>query len=94
MSRRTFTLVWISLATACVGTAVAQSTGGDFTITRQVVAGGGSAASGDGLTAVVTAGQPSVDVATGGPFAVRGGFHAPAEITDAVFSDGFEGATP
>ena len=93
MTTRTSTLVWICLATACVGTAVAQSSGGDFTITRQVVSGGGSVASGDGITAVATAGQASVDVATGGEFAVRSGFHVPAEI-DAVFSDGFEGATP
>ena len=93
MSRRISTLVWISLAAACAGTALAQSSGGDFTITRQVVSGGGSAASGDGLTVVATAGQASVGLATGDPFAVRGGFHVPAEI-DALFSDGFEGATP
>ena len=93
MSRRTATLFRLTLATACVGSALAQSSGGDFTITRQVVAGGGSAASGDGFTAVATPGQLSVDPATGGRFVVRSGFHVPADV-DSLFSDGFEGATP
>lgn len=94
MSRRSATLLWIALATACAGVAVAQSSGGEFAITRQVIAGGGNAASGAGFTAVSTAGQPSVEVAVGGPFVVRGGFHVPAELTDTLFSDSFEGATP
>ena len=35
-----------------------------------------------------------LELAAGGPFVVRGGFHVPAELTDTLFSDGFEGATP
>lgn len=94
MSRPPATLLWIALATACAGVAVAQSSGGDFATTRQVIAGGGNAASGAGFTVVTTAGQPSVELAAGGPFVVRGGFHVPAELTDTLFSDSFEGATP
>lgn len=85
---------WIGLAMACAGTALAQSSGGDFAITRQVIAGGGASASGGGFAAAATNGQASVDVATGGAFAVRGGFHVPADLNDPLFSDGFEGVAP
>src|SRR5690349_2669745 len=53
MYRRTSTLVWSCLLIAGAGTALAQS-GGDFAITRRVVAGGGSAASGGDFAAVAT----------------------------------------
>ena len=75
------------------GIAGAQ-TGGEFEITRSVMAGGGQTSGGEyAVTGAI--GQPEADpnIATGGEFSVRGGFYsAPtAEGEEMVFSDGFEG---
>lgn len=90
--RRTFR--WIGLAMVSAGTALAETSGADFAITRQVIASGGSSAGGGAFATVTTSGQASVDVASGGAFILRGGFHVPADLNDPLFSNGFEGATP
>jgi hypothetical protein len=83
-------------ALCCLGTsaAFAQSSGGAFTITKQVIAGGGGEVQGAPYTAVVTIGQALAGTQSGGTFQLIGGFHAPAvalpPTDDAVFKDSFE----
>lgn len=71
---------------------LAQSSGGDFAITRSVIAGGGGDSSGGLFRLRGTVGQSVAgDTASGGEFAVRGGFWMSlAERPDPVFTDGFE----
>ncbi len=84
------------LTLCCLGASVtfAQSSGGTFTITKQVSAGGGGQMQGASYAAVVTIGQAAAGVQSGGTFQLIGGFHAPAAALppapDAVFKDGFE----
>ncbi|HRQ65842.1 MAG TPA: hypothetical protein PKZ76_13440 [Xanthomonadaceae bacterium] len=71
----------------------AQSSGGDFAITRQAIAGGGGESVGGAFAAGVTLGQYTVETQSGGSFDLRGGFHQPGPPLippDPVFSDGFE----
>lgn len=69
----------------------AQSSGGDFALTKFAVAGGGGAGSGGVFAVVTTAGQPA-GVHSGGVFQLVGGFHQPAANVGHVrlFCDGFE----
>ena len=68
-----------------------QSSGGDFTITRSVIAGGGGVSTGGGFLLRGTTGQLESGTSTGGDFSLRGGFWAPsAPLTELVFLDGFE----
>lgn len=80
-----------ALAAVAGGGSLAQSAGGDFAITRQVIAGGGASASAGDFGVVGTAGQSAPGISSGGDFTIRGGFHVPADRDDALFSDGFEG---
>jgi len=83
-----------ALAAAAAGNVLAQSAGGDFAITRQVIAGGGTSAQGGGFGLAGTAAQATPGVSGGGDFTVRGGFHVPVPRGDPLFSDGFEGVLP
>lgn len=83
------------VALGAAGLAWAQAAGGDFVITRQVIAGGGAVATGDATASVSTIGQPAPGTSSGGDFVLRGGFHLPTPASDgAIFRDGFEGAVP
>ena len=65
--------------------------GGDYAITRSAVAGGGREASAGTWSLSGTVGQPLASAAaTGGGYALRGGFQLPAGSPSAIFSDGFE----
>ena len=79
---------------AVAGTAVAQSTGGDFTLKKSVIAGGSATAGGGDFQLAATAGQHDAGVMQGGDFTVRGGFWpagaASVPNTDGIFADGFE----
>lgn len=73
--------------------AVAQ--GGDYDIVRQSIDGGAQTAEGAGYRLAGTLGQPdAAPVASGGDYALRGGFHRPAAESvpseDLLFADGFE----
>ena len=72
--------------------AVAQSSGGEFEITKSTIDNGGRTSSGGEFALVGTIGQPdaSQKVATGGDFALAGGFWANAAVVDLIFKDGFE----
>lgn len=69
--------------------------GGDFTLVRSTLDGGGGRATGGSFTVQATIAQPDADPlpATGGDYALRGGFWgvgAGVPHGDAIFSDGFE----
>ncbi len=92
---RAQTLVAVSglLAAALVAvTAAAQSQGGSFRITREVIAGGGGDAGGGSFQLVGTVAQYAAADQAGGSFRLRGGFHAPhGGTSDGIFADSFEG---
>ncbi len=70
----------------------AQSSGGNFVLTKFAVAAGGESSSVGEFTVVTTAGQPA-GVKSGGVFLLTGGFHQPAAVaagSDLLFCDGFE----
>ena len=68
-----------------------QSSGGDFTLTRSVIAGGGGVSTGGGFLLRGTTGQLESGTSTGGNFSLRGGFWVPSEpLPEQVFFDGFE----
>ena len=96
-----FALVLCGSTLACL--ASAQSTGGEFAITRDVIAGGGARATGGDFSVVSTVAQPASGpapggMASGGVFTLRGGFHLPTgeapPLGNDIFNDGFEGSTP
>lgn len=79
--------------------AIAKGTG--FAITRHVIAGGGGASSGGAFAVSGTIGQADADPlhpATGGVFAISGGFWpglaAAPPPGDDVFANGFEPPAP
>jgi hypothetical protein len=74
------------------GAALAQSSGGDFSVPRVVVAGGSASASGGDFRVTATSGQPEAGIGSGGTFRVQGGFwpQQAAPSGDAIFCDGFE----
>ena len=82
------------LIAACIAVAtsvLAQSSGGDFELTRTTIDAGGGTASGTDFELVGTIAQPEANAqqSSGGEFLLAGGFWA--NTTDAVFSNGFEG---
>lgn len=74
-----------------VALAVAQSTGGSYTLRKVVVAGGGVDAAGQPYVLVATVGQPIATVHTGGSYRLTGGFHGPVSPrADRILCDSFE----
>lgn len=69
---------------------LAQSSGGPYTMRKEVVAGGGVRASGVGYVVTGTAAQPGAHVQTGGSYRLTGGFHGPHGDTGRIFCDRFE----
>ena len=90
LTRLTFVLACLAFA----GTAIAQSSGGDFALTRDVIAAGGGQAAGGDFAIVGTTAQAVPGIAQGGDSTLRGGFHLPAADTPPqgsdIFSNGFE----
>ena len=68
----------------------AQSSGGEFTITKSTIDNGGGVSSGGDFTLTGTIGQhdASVQQTSGGGFLLAGGFWA--IVSDFIFSDSFE----
>jgi hypothetical protein len=86
--------IGLAAAVALAGTALAQSSGGAYTLERQSLAGGGGRSSGGVFSLEGTIGQHDAsNELGGGAFALTGGFHQRAEGApgDAMFSNGFEG---
>ena len=70
--------------------AIAQSTGGNYAVTSQSIAGGGGYSDGGAFTLEATTGQTDAGSSlSGGIYEVAGGFQ-PVANDDSVFSDGFE----
>jgi len=71
--------------------AFAQSSGGDFEVSRSVVADGGATSTAPAFELTGSIAQPEADPAqsVGGEYALAGGFWGRA--TDAIFDSGFEG---
>ena len=72
--------------------ALAQSSGGDFEITKSTIDNGGGTSSGGEFSVTGTIGQPDANpqISTGGKFTLAGGFWATATVVDTIFQDGFE----
>ena len=68
----------------------AQSGGGDFEITRSVIAGGGGASSGGDFAVQGTLGQSQAGESIGGGFLLQGGFWASGTTADLLFASSFE----
>ena len=85
-------LTALSLVLTC--SALAQSSGGEFEITKSTIDAGGDASAGGAFALTGTIGQPDANLqqSTGGEFVLAGGFWANA--TDLLFSDGFEEVQP
>jgi hypothetical protein len=84
-------------ATLVVSTGVlfAQSTGGEFTLKKSVLASGSATVAGGDFRSSATAGQHDAGTSSGGDFRVQGGFWpavggAPPPDGSAIFCDGFE----
>jgi hypothetical protein len=72
--------------------ALAQSSGGNFEITKSTIDNGGGISSGGVFFLTGTIGQPDANprISTGGEFALAGGFWANATVVDTIFKDSFE----
>ncbi len=88
--RRLWLIVLITLPLA----AIAQSSGGSYTITKSVIAGGGQRNNTGSHVLIGTVGQPVTGVSTGGSYRLTSGFHAPASASvpqpDPIFANSFE----
>lgn len=83
-------IVAMMLMTA--GGVFAGPAGGDFEVSASTIDGGGGTSSGGGFSLTGTIGQYDADPqpATGGTYALAGGFWANAESADHVFKSGYE----
>lgn len=81
-----------ALAVLTTAVAFAQSSGGDFEITKSTIDSGGGASTGGDFTITGTIGQADANrqTSTGTDFSVAGGFWANAAVVDAIFKDSFE----
>ena len=71
---------------------LAQSSGGNFEITRSTIDNGGGTSSGGQFSVTGTIGQhdASSQRSTGGSYSLAGGFWANATILELIFEDSFE----
>ena len=93
MSYRKIALLLLATASGNALTqAVAPPTGGPYTLSKQVIAAGGTRASGGAFVLTSTIAQSSAATANAGSYQLRAGFHAPAlgPLPDAIFKNGFE----
>jgi hypothetical protein len=69
---------------------LAQSSGGPYTMRKEVIAGGGNRATAGAYAATVTAAQPAAHVQSGAHYRLTGGFHGPQGDPSRIFCNGFE----
>lgn len=82
-------VLWLTIATPA---ADAQS-GGDYRITRGLIAGGGGEAGNTDYRVGVSVGQALAGTVSGGDYTLRGGYWQPlpgAPAGEAIYADGFE----
>ena len=85
------------LLIAAVTTVGAQSTGGTYTMRKQIIASGGNRASAGPYVATGTIAEPIASAAQlGATYRLTGGFHGPrassAPLPERIFCGGFEAA--
>ena len=92
MFKKTIIPALFALTILITAIAFAQSSGGDFELTKSTIDNGGGTSSGGGFSITGTIGQPDANrqTSTGVGFSVAGGFWADATVTDVMFKDGFE----
>ncbi len=86
----------ITLVLAATAAAAGAQSGGDYAITRSLIAGGGGTALSTDFRMAASAGQGLTGAANGGDYSLRGGFwQAPVgtSTADAIYADGFEART-
>jgi hypothetical protein len=81
----------MALAIAAPVVALAQASGGDFVMRRDVVAGG-SVASGGAFRMKQAIAQPVTDVTASGRYVLSQGFHPLPRRLEPLFCDSFEDA--
>ena len=67
--------------------------GGPYVLPKQVLATGGTRATGGALELTGTAGQSATTAMSGGSYVIQGGFYqasGTAPVVDAIFKNGFE----
>ena len=84
-------MLLLALSIAATTVVLAQSSGGDFELTRTTIDTGGGTATGSDFDLVGAIAQPEANaqLSTGGEFLLAGGFWA--STNDVMFSNGFEG---
>jgi hypothetical protein len=78
---------------ATLAQALTPPTGGPYTLTKQVIAGGGNRANGGSYELTGTVAQANAGMSAGTALQLSSGFHAPAATTnlpEAIFKNGFE----
>ena len=81
-----------TLSVLVTAVALAQSSGGNFEITKSTIDSGGGTSLGGDFTLTGSIGQPDANrqISTGGGFALAGGFWASASAVGTIFKDSFE----
>ena len=82
----------VALTILITAISFAQSSGGDFEITKSTIDNGGGTSSGGNFSLTGTIGQHDANrqISTGGGFALAGGFWADATVIDVIFKNSFE----
>lgn len=90
--KRRITIGFSILSVLITTIALAQSSGGNFEITKSTIDNGGGTSVGGDFSLNGTIGQPDANpqISTGGTFALAGGFWGNAMIVDTIFKDSFE----
>ena len=90
--KRVITTLSLTLIFLISAIALAQSSGGDFAITKSTIDNGGGISTGGDFSLTGTIGQADANhqTSTGGDFALAGGFWADATVIDLIFKDSFE----
>ena len=97
MRKSILTLLAVLLVTAAHSISLAQSSGGDFEITKSTIDNGGGTSLGGDFSLTGTIGQhdASTQTGNGGDFSLASGFWASAQPPKSlIFSDSFETPQP
>ncbi len=83
---------WIMLWALASATVLAQSSGGNYTLDKHTIDGGGGTSTGGNYTLQGTIGQPDAGRLEGGPYVIEGGFWASTggQTADLIFTNSFE----
>ena len=83
--------VTAAFAIAAAAVAIAQSSGGPYTIDKAAIASGGATLTGATFQLSGTIGQPETTRLSAAAFSLNDGFSAPAgPASDSIFSNGFD----